>query len=297
MGGKFRLAGELVRDGRIGKVKTIECRIGGNPRAGRSRPSSRRRNWTGTSGSGRPRRCRTGSRTAGKTNCHYEFRWWYEYSGGKMTDWGAHHLDIAQWVLGMDGSGPIARRGASRPTSPTSKGDGYNCHPNFKVQYTYANGAKVIAMSGRGRRGQLAKGLVDADGKPPQGQGRQADRRRRRRRERRAGRSARRARIFVSRGLLLASDEKILSEPLKEDPKLYPTRPTNHMENFLDCVKSRETPICDVEVGGRVGDRLPHRRDRAADRQEAEVGPEGVQVRRRRGEQDAQPRAPRRLED
>jgi hypothetical protein len=106
------------------------------------------------------------------------------------------------------------------------------------VQYSYDNGAKVIAMSGGGT--DLGSTLVTKDGAQRRvdankngvlilGEG---------------------GTIFVGRDVVLASDAKILSEPLKDDPKVYDGRPTNHMQNFVDCVRSRKAPICNVEVGG-----------------------------------------------
>jgi predicted dehydrogenase len=265
---KFRLAAEVVRAGRVGQVKTIECRIGENPTSGPIPAVDPPKEldwdmWLGPTAKV-PYRLKDG-----KTNCHYEFRWWYEYSGGKMTDWGAHHLDIAQWCLGMDGSGPTHIE-VLEAEKPYDKGDGYNCHKTFKVQYTYDSvdtgtgsrygGVKVIAMDGRGTE---VKGLVRADGKEPT--------RRRRVSTTILGRRfdtfpevpmgplsgsengvlivGDRGTVFVSRDTILASDAKILSEPLPSGPKLYPTVQTNHMGNFLECVKSRELPISNVTVG------------------------------------------------
>jgi predicted dehydrogenase len=247
MGGMFRLAAEVARSGRLGKIKTIECRIGDNPQSGPIKEAKVPEGldwdmWLGPAP-------KVPFRLEGnKTNCHYEFRWWYEYSGGKMTDWGAHHLDIAQWCLGKDGSGPI---GVERVAAdkPYDKGDGYNCHENFKVRYTYDTGTEVFAMSGKGvGLGSEVKGLVNAKGEPRKDKG---------------GKEigtlsggengvlivGENGTVFVARGFILASEAELLSKPFKDDPKLYPSRPSDHMANFLDCVKTRETPICGVEVG------------------------------------------------
>jgi predicted dehydrogenase len=243
--GRFRLATEVVRSGRLGKIKTIECRIDGNPISGPlpAVDPPKELDWDMWLGPA-PKtqyRYRAGGRN-GQSNCHYEFRWWYEYSGGKMTDWGAHHLDIAQWCLNMDGNGPIAVEHVES-ASPYSKGDGYNCHQTFRVKYTYANGTEVFAMSGGGT---AVKAMVDVKGEP---------------RKDKTGREGvgpndngllivgENGTVFVGRSFILASDEKLLSEPIKSDLKLYPTRPTDQMGNFLDCVKSRETPITGVDVG------------------------------------------------
>jgi predicted dehydrogenase len=219
MAGRFRLAVEVVRAGRLGRVGRIECRIGGNPQSGPipKAPVPEGLNWDFWLGP--TPKVDYVEKVAGKqtfTRCHYEFRWWYDYSGGKMTDWGAHHLDVAQWALAKDGSGPIAVEG--KGAEPDKDPNAYNCHPSFEVTYTYDNGVKVIAMSG-GENGVRFEG---EDGKW----------------------------LFVSRGKIEASDPKILSEPLPKDfVPVYEGRPTNHMANFMDCLRSRKRPICDVAIG------------------------------------------------
>jgi predicted dehydrogenase len=257
MGGKFRLAAELVRSGRIGKVKRVECRIGNNPKSGvipeAPVPEGLDWNlWLGPTAKVPYRLSKDGK----QTNCHYEFRWFYAYSGGKMTDWGAHHIDITQWALGMDGDGPVAVQ-KLKGEVPNTTGDGYDCHVDFQVEYTYANGTVMVAMSGGGT---VVPGLVDKDGKGPRSN---------RKVKGKDGKEltesvevknlsdsengilflGEKGTIFVSRGLLLASDAKILSEPLKDDPKIYDGRPVNHMENFLDCVAKRKEPITSVNIG------------------------------------------------
>jgi len=216
---RFRLACELVRNGRLGKIKTVETRIGRNPTS----PSLPVADvpgeldwdfWLGPTAKVDYVYLKKDKHEYSR--CHYEFRWWYEYSGGKMTDWGAHHNDIAQWGLGMDDSGPVAveAEGTARPADPNR----YNCHEQFKVTYSYADGARVICTSD-GENGIKFKG---EDGKW----------------------------IFVDRGHIRASDQKLLHEPLPADHvKLYVSN--DHMGNFLDCMRSRKRPICDVEIGQR----------------------------------------------
>jgi predicted dehydrogenase len=222
-GGKFRLVSELVRAGRIGKVSRVEVHSGGNRTSGPlpEVPVPEGLDWDFWLGPTprAPYLYRKGDQGI-LTNCHYEFRWWYQFSGGRMTDWGAHMIDIAQWALGRDGSGPVAVRATGTP--PARGPNAYSCHPDYEVSYTYDDGTKLIAHGkGQDRRDRNIRFLGE-NGKW----------------------------IFVDRNKIEASDRKLLEEPLPVGAApLYPSRPTDHMSNFLDCVKCRQKPICDVTVG------------------------------------------------
>jgi predicted dehydrogenase len=104
--------------------------------------------------------------------CHYTFRWWWEYSGGLLTDWGAHHLDITQWALNTENTGPRVIDG-TQTKLPNVPG-GYTTPGNPLVTYQYADDVTVQVLTDQEREGVLIEGdkgriKVDRDkvvGKP-----------------------------------------------------------------------------------------------------------------------------------
>jgi predicted dehydrogenase len=210
----FRLACELVRSGRVGKVQWVRACVGSGPTCGWEPnvpppPGLDWNLWLGPApwAEYTPKRCLS------------SFRWFYDYAGGMMTDWGAHHNDIAQWGLGMDHSGPVQ----TEPVSVTFPTDGlFDTATDFEVKHTYANGV-VLYTASAGRNGIRFQGT---DGW-----------------------------IQVGRGYLEASQPTILSEPLGPgDVHLYRSPQDDlvgHERDFLNCVRTRKRPICDVEIGCR----------------------------------------------
>ena len=205
----FRFACELVRNGRIGKVHTVRVGVPGNNRT--CEPT-----WT-------PEPVPEGFdydlwlgpapwAPYHHQRCHYEFRFLLDYSGGQPTNWGAHHLDIAQWGLGMDNSGPVEIVGNGEfPTSGL-----FTTATKVCFEATYANGVKLICQTGGSNtRFEGADGWVD-----------------------------------VSRGDLKTLPESLKKEIIGPDEiHLYQSR--DHKQNFLDCIKSRKDPIAGAETGHR----------------------------------------------
>jgi predicted dehydrogenase len=158
--------------------------------------------------------------------CHGNFRWWYEYSGGKFTDWGAHHIDIALWALQRngEGQGPVSFDGtdAKHPVPfehgyPTQN-DSYNTAHDYAVKCTFDDGVEMIVTS-RGDNGLLFEGT--------------------------------KGRFFVNRG-------KITGQPIEENwdegqfgdedlQRLYKDKPfEGHKQNFYRCLSEGGLPVSDV---------------------------------------------------
>jgi predicted dehydrogenase len=171
-----------------------------------------------------------------------EFRWYYDNSGGQMTDWGAHHIDIAQWALGYANTGPVKVSGAGKfPPGVPEKFDwaayfagkaklpdnAFHTAREFHLTLDYADGSQITVHNhydaGDGRT-QFGNGIqfTGDDG-----------------------------RIFVNRGRLSGRPVEQLTEADNKEladriVALYGGEPRGHMRNFFDCVESRKTPISDV---------------------------------------------------
>jgi len=214
---RFRLAVEMVRAGRIGALQQVDIVLGKNAVSGpfvpRTPPSHL--NWDLWQG-------QTPDVPYCEERTHYTFRWWMEYSGGQMTDWGAHHVDIAQWAID---SFPVEIDGTAKFPETDN---GYNVPIDFQVSFRYANGVRLYVKD-TGDNGILFTG--------DQG------------------------RIFVNRGRITGAPVAALSsQPLPRDLwNAYDfdhlDRPLragkldaiiNHMGNFFDCVQAKRTPISDV---------------------------------------------------
>jgi len=162
---RCRHACELVRSGRIGKLHTIHVGLPGghpNPRNGRSPPvmpvpeGFDYDRWLGPA----PEAPYTLDR------CHWTFRWNLDYSGGQITDWGAHFIDMAHWGMGTERTGPIEIEGTG--TFPP-RSDLWNTATEFRVTCTYAGGMTMIITSkGGGVRFEGTEGSVTLGGSQPE---------------------------------------------------------------------------------------------------------------------------------
>ena len=209
---RFRLACELVRSGKIGKVKTVLVGIPGVNFAGPPVPDSDPPAeldydfWLGPAV----------KKPYNAKHVHYNFRFFWDYSGGQMTNFGAHHLDIAQWGLGMDDSGPVATEG----TATFHPEHWYEVTQTCRVTHTYANGTTVVV--GQGQK-DIIEGVtfIGTEGS-----------------------------IFVDRKKLTSAPMEIARESLSGSD-VHLAVSDNHHQNFLDCVKTRKRPIADVAIGHR----------------------------------------------
>ena len=221
---QFRMVCELVRNGRLGKLTKVTSIVPAGLRQGpfKTAPVPKGLDWDMWLGQA-PKVEYVPER------CHVTFRFWYDYSGGTITDWGAHHNDIARWALGVDG--PVAVE-AQRLAEPIP--GGFDAVPQYRVTYTYADGLTHVCQSTTADSiyGELKE-------EPPAG-------------ERHNGVvfEGEHGWIYVRRGHLQASDPALLTDPLPGNAeRLYASN--DHMGNFFECVRTRKAPVADVETGHR----------------------------------------------
>ena len=218
---RFLRAVNMVRKGLLGDIKKVTVGIDGGQVGGPfdvSKPPAHF-NWDMWQGPAAAVQYR-------KQRAHRTYRWWYEYSGGKFTDWGAHHVDIATWALGKNGpgQGPVSIDGTDAKHPVELKDgyplvdDSYNTSHDFNIVCTYADGLELNITS-RTDNGILFEGT--------------------------------KGRMFVNR-------RKISGKPIEEHwdkgkysqedrVEFYKGKPfEGHKNNFYRCIAEGGLPVSDV---------------------------------------------------
>lgn len=224
---EFRVAAEMVRNGILGRVSSIHVSFG-NPATAFAGPTEEMEpglDWNLWCG---PGPLVGYSSILSPRGLHDHFPKWrdtWEFGGGMITDWGAHHIDIAQWALNADGSGPVEVR-APQNWETAKRG----------AQLVYADGTILTHVKGKGvsfygTEGELhvnrGKFELIMDGKTVHKfWDKEVDKT-----------------TSMEREVTLTEREFLTNAKIK----LYNSK--SHFQDFLDCVQSRQRPICDVEIG------------------------------------------------
>lgn len=214
---RFRFACELVRNGRIGKLKRVKVGFSVDHTTGvepvmKVPPNLDYEMWLGPA----PYEPYTEKRVHPQND--YSRPGWLrvsDYCLGMITGWGSHHMDIAQWGMGTELSGPVEIDGRGK----FAKEGLWDVHIDFRIEYKYANGVTVnCAGSNVNKQGVIFEG---SDGW-----------------------------VHVRRGYIDAEPKSLLREVIKAgEIQLY--KSDDHKANFIECIKSRKETVAPVEIGHR----------------------------------------------
>jgi predicted dehydrogenase len=213
--GDFRKAADLIRNGRLGKIERVEIFIPPNnkisPGLWAAEPPPEGLDWNFWLGPA-PKKPFT------RQGCHYNFRFISDYARGQITNWGTHYVDITQWALDMDESGPVEAVGSGAfPTTGL-----FSNAMHLDVTLTYANGIPLRIQS---RKDIALDGNVCFYGE--------------------------KGWIDVSRSRLKASDDKLLSEPLAAGGTRVKVS-NDHHRDFFDSIRTGSKPVADIAYGHRT---------------------------------------------
>ena len=250
----FQKVVELVRGGYIGEVSAVECWNVGNqfPKGYGAPPDTDPPpglDWDMYLGP-------SPAVPYNRNRFSFNYRWFWDYSGGWMTDWGAHHMDIVQWAMNVDAPKSVASMGGRHCTDNCQTPDTIMTvfdYGKFIARYELRNvNSRIVegrpyGMTFHGDKGTI---VVDRSGfevmpeRLPDNRDQAYDR---------LDAFMRADDWTVYEGIWPDKPHVVdRCEAIKvTDIKMEPAIQEAHVKNFLDCARTRQTPVADVEIGHR----------------------------------------------